>query len=113
MSSTVLATFAGDAMPTNMVAETTRGKRGGVIGADSVVASQHGGDRLLGLDGQGEGVAVVRLLGVTEDELAKVGAPVVDLDAVALHDRTDDRHHRVECIGDALAAALPSSSAST
>ena len=45
---------------------------------------------------------MVRLLGVAEDDLPQVGAPVVDLDAVALHDRADDRHHRVERVGNAL-----------
>ena len=34
-----------------------------------------------------EGVAVVGFLGVAEDHLSQVGPPVVDLDAVALHDR--------------------------
>jgi hypothetical protein len=40
--------------------------------------------------------------GVAEDDLAHVGPPVVDLLAVALHHRADDRHHRVERVGDAL-----------
>ncbi len=79
---------------------------GGVTGADAVVASQHGGDRFLGLDGQSEGVAVVGLFGVAEDHLSQVGAPVVDLGAVALHDRTDDRHHRAERVADALGGRL-------
>ena len=36
------------------------------------------------------------LLGVAENHLSKVGAPVVDVGAVAFHDRPDDRQHRIK-----------------
>ena len=46
--------------------------------------------------------AVSRLLGIAEDHLPQVSASVVDLDAVAFHDRPDDGHHGIEGVRDSL-----------
>ena len=64
--------------------------------SDPLVAAQHGGDGLLGLRDDGERLAVTGLPGVAEDHLPKVGAAVVDVGAVAFHDRPDDRQHRIK-----------------
>ena len=90
------------AMLTNMMAETMCASVAASSGLVRRSRRNTARDRLLGLHGEGESVAVVRLFGVAEDDLPQVGASVVDLDAVALHDRADDRHHRVERVGNAL-----------
>jgi hypothetical protein len=76
------------AMLRNMIAET----RCASVPA-SLASPKHVGNRLLGLKGEGEGVAVVGLFGVPEHDLAKLGSAVVDLLSVALHHRANDRHH--------------------
>ncbi|WP_406100888.1 hypothetical protein OG698_01270 [Streptomyces sp. NBC_01003] len=67
-------------------------------------AAQGGGDGLLGTRGDDQGLVVAGLGGVTEDHLAQVDAPVVDMGPVACDDRSDDRHHRTQCVGGILGA---------
>jgi hypothetical protein len=69
-------------------------------------ATQDGRDRLLSLDGERQSVSMMRLFGVTENELSQVGPSVLDIGAVAFHDRTDDRHYRCERVGDVLGRRL-------
>ena len=41
----------------------------------------------------------MRLLGVSKDEFSQVAPPIVDMHAVALHNRANDRQHRLEHLG--------------
>src|SRR5207253_9577024 len=74
----------------------------GVLRAGAPVPPLDGGDRLLGLHGQVEGVAVVGLGGVAEDYLPQVGPPVVALLEVALPRAADDLHRAADRVRDAL-----------
>lgn len=60
------------------------------------------GKRHLGPDAQGEGVAVLGFLGVPEHDLPKESSAAVNLHAVALHYRPNDRHHRTQHIRNGL-----------
>ena len=90
------------AMLRNMIAETMCAQRRGVAGLTRSSRRRTAAIASSVCTVEGEGVAVVGLLGVAEDDLPQVGPPVVDLVAVALHDRADDRHHRVEHVRDGL-----------
>ena len=98
-------------MVTNMTAETMRARAAAVPASFRGSRRRNVRDGLLGLHGEGQGLAVVRLGGVPEDHLPQVGAPVLDLLAVARHDggRSPSPH---DASGAASAAALPSSRAS-
>ena len=101
------------AMLTNMMAETTCAS----VAASSGLVRR----RAPGRAAIASSVCTVRAsasrwwgsCGVAEDDLAQVRAPVVDLHAVALDDRPDDRDHRLERVGDDLGGGSPSASAST
>ena len=92
------AAFTLAAMLRNMMAVTTCAVVAASTSADQRVPAQDGSGGLLGLRDDGQSFAVSRLLGIAEDHLPQVSASVVDLDAVAFHDRLDDGHHRIEDI---------------
>ena len=86
----------------NITPDTTRARVAAWISRCRLVAAEHGGDGLFGLRDDGERFAVMGFRGVAEDHLAQVGATVVDLGAVALHDRLHDGQDRVQDVGDGL-----------